>query len=119
MHVRRSSGHDDVDIEVFTTRPDTLFGATYMVLAPEHPLVDEIVAGDVARGHDPTRGRADVRLDASPREAVARYRDVAAAKSELERQAEDREKTGVFTGAFAINPHERRARSRSSSPTTC
>ncbi|MFJ6670522.1 leucine--tRNA ligase [Actinosynnema sp. NPDC091369] len=77
-------GHDGVDVEVFTTRPDTLFGATYMVLAPEHPLVDVIASA----------GQAD---------AIAAYRDEVARKSELDRQ-ENKEKTGVFTGAHAVNP---------------
>ncbi len=107
----RSRSTTDVEIEVFTTRPDTLFGATYMVLAPEHPLVDVIVADRVARRDVattsttcPTRGRASSALDELPAEAVRAYREFAAQKSELERQAEGREKTGVFTGAFAINP---------------
>jgi leucyl-tRNA synthetase len=86
-------------IEVFTTRPDTLFGATYMVLAPEHPLVDAIT---------PEAWPSDVDARwtggaATPAEAVAAYRDAAARKSELDRQ-ENREKTGVFTGAYATNP---------------
>ena len=71
-------------IEVFTTRPDTLFGATYMVLSPEHPLVDALTTAE----------RTD---------AVSAYRAEAAAKSDVERQ-ESREKTGVFTGATATNP---------------
>ena len=95
---------------MFTTRPDTLFGATYMVLAPEHPLVDVITPDRVAR-----RDLADLgdmprveghlrRSTSSRRRRCASYREFAAQKSELERQAEGREKTGVFTGAFAINP---------------
>jgi leucyl-tRNA synthetase len=86
-------------IEVFTTRPDTLFGATYMVLAPEHPLVDAITPEAWPTDVDArwTGGAA------TPREAVTGYRDAAARKSELDRQ-ENREKTGVFTGAYATNP---------------
>nr|WP_238526444.1 leucine--tRNA ligase [Gordonia neofelifaecis] len=93
-----AAGSDAV-IEVFTTRPDTLFGASYMVLAPEHELVDEIVAEQWPDGTDDrwTGGSA------SPAEAVAAYRASIAAKSDLERQ-ENKEKTGVFTGAFATNP---------------
>ncbi len=72
-------------IRVFTTRPDTLFGATYMVLAPEHPLVDSITTGN-------------------QREQVNAYRVEAASKSELERTELQKQKTGVFTGAFAFNP---------------
>ncbi|GAH62685.1 unnamed protein product, partial [marine sediment metagenome] len=72
-------------IRVFTTRPDTLFGATYMVLAPEHSLVAEITT-------DEHRG------------AVEAYVAASAQKSELERTAETKEKTGVFTGAYAVNP---------------
>src|SRR5690606_31088742 len=72
-------------IEIFTTRPDTLWGATFMVLAPEHPLVSKITSD-------------------AQREAVEAYVEQAARRTELERTAEDREKTGVFTGAFAINP---------------
>jgi leucyl-tRNA synthetase len=75
----------DASIRVFTTRPDTLFGATYMVLAPEHPLVQQIMTPD--------------RMD-----AVDRYRDEAARKSDLERTELAKKKTGVFTGAYAINP---------------
>ncbi len=72
-------------IRVFTTRPDTLFGATYMVLAPEHPLVDAVTA--------PAR-RAD----------VIAYRETAARKSDLQRQELDKGKTGIFTGGHAVNP---------------
>ncbi|AWT57726.1 leucine--tRNA ligase [Mycolicibacterium smegmatis] len=87
------------DIEVFTTRPDTLFGATYLVLAPEHDLVDTLVTDAWPDGTDErwTYGAA------TPREAVAAYRTDIAAKSDLERQ-ENKTKTGVFLGAYATNP---------------
>jgi len=73
------------NITVFTTRPDTLYGATYMVLAPENPLVDRITTED-------------------RRESISEYRASIAAKSDLERTDLAKEKTGAFTGAFAINP---------------
>ncbi len=72
-------------IRVFTTRPDTLFGATYMVLAPEHPLVDQIVTEEQVA-------------------AVEEYREKTARKSDLERTELAKDKSGVTTGAFAINP---------------
>lgn len=72
-------------IRVFTTRPDTLFGATYLVLAPEHKLVEKIMTADYY-------------------DEVLEYKNQAALKSELERTALEKVKTGVFTGAFAINP---------------
>ncbi len=72
-------------IEVFTTRPDTLFGATYLVLSPEHPLVDEITTKE-------------------QKKAVEKYRKQVANKSDLERTSLEKEKTGVFTGAYAENP---------------
>lgn len=87
-------------ITVFTTRPDTLFGAEYVVLAPEHELVDALLSpvpydDDVDSrwtfGHD------------DPKEAVEAYRESIAAKSDLERQ-ENKEKTGVFLGTYAVNP---------------
>ncbi len=78
-------GKPDAKIEVFTTRPDTLFGATYMVLAPEHPLVAKITAAD-------------------RRAEVERYVDAAARRSERARIADTREKSGVFTGALAAHP---------------
>jgi leucyl-tRNA synthetase len=95
--------HADVEIDVFTTRPDTLFGATYMVLAPEHPLLDEIVP-DQWPQDSPFEWRGTFGLDRSPAEAVASYRAFADMKTELERQAEGKAKTGVFSGAFAKNP---------------
>jgi leucyl-tRNA synthetase len=72
-------------ISVFTTRPDTLYGATYMVLAPENPLVDRLTTNE-------------------ERNAVTAYRNQVSAKSDLERTDLAKEKTGVFTGAYAINP---------------
>ena len=72
-------------IEVFTSRPDTLFGATYMVLAPEHKLVDAITT-------------------AAQKPAIDKYREVTALKSDLERTELNKDKTGAFTGAYAINP---------------
>lgn len=75
----------DGNIEVFTTRPDTLFGATYMVLAPEHELVDKITTED-------------------QRLAVEQYKQAAATKSDQDRTDARRKKTGVFTGGYAINP---------------
>ena len=73
------------ELPVFTTRPDTLWGATFMVLAPEHPLVEKLTTPE-------------------QQAAVKAYQAEAAARSEIERSAEDREKTGVWTGSYAINP---------------
>jgi leucyl-tRNA synthetase len=95
--------HDELGIRVFTTRPDTVFGATYMVLAPELDLIDEIVATEWPRD-TPLEWRGTFGLDVSPVEAVEAYREFASKKTDLERQAEGREKTGVFIGAYAINP---------------
>ena len=76
---------NDQDIVVFTTRPDTLWGATFMVLSPEHPLVDSLTTD-------------------AQRQAITAYQKEAAAKSEVERTADDRRKSGVFTGGYATNP---------------
>jgi len=73
------------DIEIFTTRPDTLWGATFMVFSPEHPLVEVITSPDC---------KADVEA----------YKAQAARQTDIEREATDKEKTGVFTGGYAINP---------------
>ena len=87
-------------IDVFTTRPDTIFGATYMVLAPEHPLVDELTA-PTWPGDTPTAWKGS---SENPRAAVAAYRETSSKRSDLERQAVGREKSGVFIGATVINP---------------
>ena len=76
---------DSLFIEVFTTRPDTLWGATYMVLAPEHPYVDLLTTPEC-------------------KTAVDIYKENAKHKSDLERQMQDKDKSGVFTGSYAINP---------------
>lgn len=77
--------NSSLSIEIYTTRPDTLFGATYMVLAPEHPWVEKITTPDRAA-------------------AVQQYQKEAAAKTDLERTDLSKTKTGVFSGAYAINP---------------
>jgi leucine--tRNA ligase len=76
---------DAADITVFSTRPDTLFGATFLVLAPEHPLAQQLARGDA-------------------RETVSAYITEAVKKSEIERTNDTKDKTGVFTGSYAINP---------------
>ena len=74
-----------ITLEVFTTRPDTLWGATFMVLAPEHPLVAKITTPE-------------------QQEAVEAYIQQAVRQTDIQREATDKEKTGVFTGGYAINP---------------
>ena len=83
--VFKVDGFDNVDFTVFTTRPDTLFGATYCVLAPELDLVDKITTDE-------------------QKDAVEKYKVEAAGKSDLERTELNKDKTGVFTGSYAINP---------------
>ncbi len=105
--IGRSTGaHVDFDtvggtpIRVFTTRPDTLFGATYMVLAPEHESVDALVPAAWPEGtRDAWTGG-----HATPAEAVAAYRAFTNSRTEVERSADAKEKTGVFIGAYATNP---------------
>ncbi|HEX9040484.1 MAG TPA: leucine--tRNA ligase [Trebonia sp.] len=79
------AGRPGLSIEVFTTRPDTLYGATYVAMAPEHPLAEKLVSGPA-------------------RAAVTAYREVAGRLSDRQRTAAGHAKTGVFTGAYAINP---------------
>lgn len=86
-------------IEVFTTRPDTLFGASYVVLAPEHDLVDALTADGYEGGVDKQWRYGED----TPAAAIKAYRAAIAAKSDVERQ-ENKEKTGVFTGSYAVNP---------------
>ncbi|TDC36110.1 leucine--tRNA ligase [Micromonospora sp. 15K316] len=95
-----SDAAGEARVTVFTTRPDTVFGATYMVLAPEHELVDALVPAAWPEGTKEswTGGHAN------PRAAVEAYRKAAAAKTDVERQADTKEKTGVFVGAYATNP---------------
>jgi len=96
--VRFATEHGD--LEVFTTRPDTLFGATFMVVAPEHPLVEALTTDAWPDGTP----QAWTGGATTPSQAVARYRADAALKTEVERQTEHRDKSGVFTGSFAVNP---------------
>lgn len=78
-------GHEDAKVEVFTTRPDTLFGAAYIVLAPEHELVEQITIADQA-------------------DSIKKYQDEVSRRSDLERTDLNKDKSGVFTGAYGINP---------------
>ncbi len=86
------------ELPIFTTRPDTLWGATFMVMAPEHPLVAEVTTDE-------------------QRPAVEAYVLQAARASDIEREAAEREKTGVFTGAYAHQTRSTENASRSGSPT--
>lgn len=82
---KAEASNNEYRITVFTTRPDTLWGATFMVISPEHPLVEKITSPQ-------------------QRQAVKAYQAQAARQSDIEREATDKEKTGVFTGAYALNP---------------
>lgn len=92
-------GADTPSIDVFTTRPDTVFGATSMVLAPEHPMVEALTAEQWPQGVDPRWSTGAT----TPGEAIAAYRERVSMKSTMDRQ-ETKEKTGVFTGSYAVNP---------------
>jgi leucyl-tRNA synthetase len=83
--ISEGNGEDEEGVEIFTTRPDTLWGATFMVFAPEHPLVNKVTSPE-------------------QKAAVEAYKLQAARQSDIEREAVDKEKTGVFTGGYATNP---------------
>lgn len=85
MLVSFKEANTQFDVQVFTTRADTLFGVTYLVVAPEHPLIDQVTTEE-------------------QKEQVAAYRKLAAGKSDLERGELEKDKTGVWTGAFVVNP---------------
>ncbi|WP_209324759.1 leucine--tRNA ligase [Brevibacterium renqingii] len=93
------AGDEKTEIEVYTTRPDTLFGATYLVLSPEHPQV----AALTAEAWDEATPESWRGGEATPAEAIAAYQRTAAAKTDADRQ-QSREKTGIFTGSYALNP---------------
>jgi len=102
---RQTGPAEETTIRVYTTRPDTLFGATYMVLAPEHPLVDRLTADqwpdDIP---DAWKGRFDQCPTGTPRQVVEAYRRFTQSKSDIERQIVSKDKTGVFIGSYAVNP---------------
>ncbi|MDO5672275.1 MAG: class I tRNA ligase family protein [Actinomycetaceae bacterium] len=107
--VPEGNGREERALEVFTTRPDTLFGATFMVVAPEHDLVggEDAPENELTVPNSWPEGTRDAWTGgyATPREAVAAYRKAAAAKSDDERSGDDAtEKTGVFTGIYGRNP---------------
>jgi leucyl-tRNA synthetase len=113
------AGHSDLSIQVFTTRPDTLYGATYVVLAPEHPLVDQLVPdrwpdgtaaswtypqGRETTSDESARAGIAAQVPWSPRAAVTAYQEMAGRLSDRQRTGDAYGKTGVFTGTYVINP---------------
>lgn len=97
-----AASDDHGDIEVFTTRPDTLFGSSFLVVAPEHPLLQDL---DALPDTWPVDTREAWKGDkADPRSAVGDYQAWAASRTDVERQASGTDKTGVFTGLYAVNP---------------
>ena len=113
------AGRSDLSIQVFTTRPDTLYGATYVVLAPEHPLADQLVSdrwpagtpaswtypqGRKATSDESARAGIAAQVPWSPRDAVTAYQEMAGRLGDRQRTAGAYDKTGVFTGTYVINP---------------
>jgi leucyl-tRNA synthetase len=104
VHFTIPANGQEHPVTVFTTRPDTLFGATYMVLAPEHPLVDQITAASWPADTPESWRGTDPAAAATPLSAIESYRRQIAGRSDLERTELAKTKSGIFTGAYAINP---------------
>ncbi|MFA6250077.1 MAG: hypothetical protein WC686_01055 [Candidatus Shapirobacteria bacterium] len=109
----RKIGHSpDFNIEVFTTRPDTLYGATFMVIAPEHDLVNQIMNKQIPNSPpkadqlmaDKSQTNSNVQIINAQIEEIKKYVANARKKSDMERTELAKEKTGVFSGLYAINP---------------
>lgn len=100
---RHASARDDVDyLEVFTTRPDTLYGATFMVVAPEHDLVSSVIANGVKQSEN--KGIASSQVPRNDVVKIKEYVEGARKKTDMERTELSKGKTGVFSGLYAINP---------------